>query len=67
MSRLDEINICIQKAKKKAKEYIEKEQLVSFMNNTKWDEFRKAMFEEMPFQPPYIMKTIYEIWLAVSG
>ena len=61
MSRLDEINIRIQKAKKKAKEYIEKEQLASFMNNTKWDKFRKAMLEEMPFPPPYIMKTIYEI------
>lgn len=29
----------IQKSKKKAREYIEKEQLVSFMNNTKWEEF----------------------------
>lgn len=61
MSYSDEINIRIQKAKNKAKKYIEKEQLVSFMNNTKWEEFRKAMLEEMPFPPPYIMKTIYEI------
>ncbi|NFR85934.1 MULTISPECIES: DUF6678 family protein [unclassified Clostridium] len=51
----------IQKSKKKAREYIEKEQLVSFMNNTKWEEFRKAMLEEMPFPPPYIIKTIYEV------
>ena len=45
MSYSDEIYIRIQKAKNKAKKYIEKEQLVSFMNNTKWEEFRKAMME----------------------
>jgi hypothetical protein len=54
MSYQDEVN----KAKNKAKKYIEKEQLISFMNNTKWEEFRKAMLEEMPFPPPYILKTI---------
>lgn len=56
MSYQDEVN----KVRNKAKKYIEKEQLISFMNNTKWEEFRKAMLEEMPFPPPYILKTIYE-------
>lgn len=40
--------------------YINEHQLVSYMNNTKWNEFRNAMINEMPFQPPYIYKTLFE-------
>lgn len=46
--------------REKARKYIEKEQLVSVMNDTKWTEFRNAMINEMPFSPPYIIKNIYE-------
>lgn len=35
-------------------------QLCSCMNDTKWNELRRAMLEEMPFPPPYIIKWIYE-------
>ena len=34
--------------------------LASYMNNTKWREFCEAMQNEMPFQPPYIYKTLFE-------
>lgn len=30
------------------------------MNNTKWCTFRKAMLEEMPFEPPYDYKTLFD-------
>ena len=61
MTYANEINTYTEKLKKKAKEYIQKEQLASFMNNTKWEEFRNAMLKEMPFPPPYIIKTIFEV------
>jgi len=41
-------------------EYINQNQLVSYMNNTKWKEFRNAMINEMPFEPPYIYKLLGE-------
>lgn len=34
--------------------------LTSYMNNTKWREFRTAMLEEMPFCPPYDYKTLFD-------
>lgn len=34
--------------------------LTSYMNNTKWREFRAAMLEEMPFEPPYDYKTLFD-------
>ena len=40
--------------------YINENQLVSYMNNTKWNEFRNAMINEMPFEPPYIYKLVDE-------
>jgi hypothetical protein len=46
--------------KEKAFRYISEYQLVSIMNNTKWIEFREAMMNELPFKPPYIIKSIYE-------
>lgn len=41
-------------------EIVEKRNLTSYMNNTKWNEFRQAMKKEMPFPPPYIIKTLFE-------
>ncbi len=50
--------------KKSRKEMIQKEierrGLTSCMNNTKWQEFKEAMEQEMPFPPPYIYKTLFE-------
>lgn len=34
--------------------------LTSYMNDTKWQEFRSAMFNAMPFQPPYDYKTLFD-------
>ncbi len=31
------------------------------MNNTKWKELRNAMIHDMPFPPPYVVKTVKEI------
>lgn len=41
-------------------EIVGRRRLTSFMNNTKWQEFCRAMVEEMPFPPPYIYKTLFE-------
>lgn len=41
-------------------EIVERRGLTSYMNNTKWQEFRVAMEDEMPFGPPYIYKTLFE-------
>ena len=30
------------------------------MNNTKWNRFREAMIYEMPFCPPYEIKTLFD-------
>ncbi len=50
----------IEKIKSDTKKYINKYQLVSYMNNTKWNEFVNAMINEMPFEPPYIYKLLSE-------
>ena len=39
---------------------VQERQLTSCMNNTKWDKFRHAMLEEMPFRPPYEIKTLFD-------
>ncbi|GLC81496.1 DUF6678 family protein [Lacrimispora brassicae] len=41
-------------------EIIVRRGLTSFMNDTKWSEFRAAMLEEMPFEPPYDYKTLFD-------
>ena len=46
--------------KEKFNKYLESTRLVSIMNNTKWNEFRDAMIYDMPFEPPYILKTVFE-------
>jgi len=38
--------------------YIEREQLVSVMNNTKWHELRALMLEEASFSPRYRVKCL---------
>ncbi|WP_416325919.1 DUF6678 family protein [[Eubacterium] hominis] len=52
------------KTKKTEKEMIldiiTKRNLVSFMNNTKWQELRVGMLNEMPFVPPYEYKTLFD-------
>lgn len=39
---------------------VQKRQLTSCMNNTRWDKFRSAMITEMPFRPPYEIKTLLD-------
>lgn len=39
---------------------VQERQLTSCMNNTKWDRFRNAMIKEMPFCPPYEIKTLFD-------
>lgn len=41
-------------------EIVQQRQLVSCMNTTKWREFRSAMLTEMPFPPPYALKTLFD-------
>lgn len=41
-------------------EIIATRNLTSYMNNTKWREFRTAMLHEMPFEPPYDYKTLFD-------
>lgn len=46
--------------KEKVNRIIEQRQLCSYMNDTKWNELRSAMMNEMPFQPPYIVKFLFD-------
>ena len=39
---------------------VEERELCSCMNSTKWNELRTAMMQEMPFQPPYIVKFLMD-------
>lgn len=34
--------------------------MYSVMNNTKWRELQNSMIKELPFPPPYVLKTIGE-------
>ena len=42
--------------KEKVRKIIQQRNLSSYMNATKWNELRSAMLNEMPFQPPFIIK-----------
>ena len=42
--------------KNKVYRIIEKSNLCSYMNNTKWDELITAVRNEMPFPPPFEIK-----------
>lgn len=44
--------------KELVQEQIEERGLVSFMNTTKWKELKRAVIEEMPFEPVYNIKTV---------
>ena len=46
--------------KRQAFRIVQQRQLCSCMNNTKWNELRNAMRFEMPFPPPFTMKTLFE-------
>ncbi|MDO4230211.1 MAG: hypothetical protein Q4C98_10375 [Capnocytophaga sp.] len=46
------------KYRQKVLEYIQKEQLVSFMNKTKWEELRSAMYA-MEISPSYRIKYLF--------
>lgn len=50
----------INKLKREAISVVENRNLCSCMNDTKWKELRNAMWDEMPFPPPFILKTIFE-------
>lgn len=44
--------------KRKVLNILEKRNLCSYMNNTKWNELINAMLNDMPFPPPYDIKYI---------
>lgn len=46
--------------KRKAFRIVQQRQLCSCMNDTKWRELRRAMGYEMPFPPPFILKTLFD-------
>lgn len=46
--------------KAKALKIVKQRNLCSYMNDTKWNEFRYAMLNQMPFPPSYIIKTLFE-------
>lgn len=47
-------------AREEIQSILEKRNLTSYMNHTKWNEFRIAMLKEMPFEPPYDYKTLFD-------
>lgn len=49
-----------QTASEKIAEIIEKRQLTSCMNKTKWTEFLHVMTEEMPVKIPYAYRTLFD-------
>lgn len=46
--------------KKKINKILEKKQLCSVMNNTKWRQLKEAVLTTLPFVPPLQIKTIFE-------
>ena len=46
--------------KEKVQRIVSERGLYSCMNDTKWDKLRDAMRHEMPFQPPYIVKFLFD-------
>ena len=46
--------------KEQVRKIVEKRNLCSYMNDTKWSELRTAMMNEMPFLPPYILKFVFD-------
>jgi len=50
-----------EKHRNKVREEVEKRQLSSIMNRTKWLEFQTAMYDELPFPPAYSRKDVLDI------
>lgn len=48
-------------ASERLAEIIEKRQLTSYMNTTKWIEFLQVMTEEMPLKIPYAYRTLFDV------
>lgn len=46
--------------KEKVRRIVSERGLCSCMNDTKWNELRNAMMTEMPFQPPYTVKFLFD-------
>ena len=46
--------------KEQVRKIVERKNLCSYMNDTKWNELRMAMMNDMPFLPPYILKFVFD-------
>lgn len=46
--------------KERVRKIIQQRNLCGYMNDTKWNELRTAMMNDMPFPPPYILKFLFE-------
>ena len=46
--------------KEKVQRIVSERGLYSCMNDTKWNKLRDAMRHEIPFQPPYIVKFLFD-------
>lgn len=55
-----EVEIRIKKLKKKVMLLIEQKNMVSIMNNTKWNELQKSVCE-LPFLPPYQLRCVTDV------
>lgn len=60
MRSQEEVEKWIYKQKQKVKAYIENNNYYSVMNNTKWLELINGVKNELPFTPPYVLKTLFE-------
>ncbi len=49
-----------QDLKERVRKIVENRNLCSYMNDTKWNELRMDMMNEMPFQPSYILKFVFD-------
>lgn len=46
--------------KERVRKIIQQRNLCSYMNDTKWNELRTAVMNDMPFPPPFIIKFLFE-------